>query len=129
MAAKVLIMELLSKRATGRLRLLIAAFIPLLVIACQEPGEEWYISVGKGVNKQQVLVDGSDPTEVKICLDEKGGSGYPISVVAQFDDDKYAGLLEEQCMYFKGRKVLVRFGTPSSGKYAKGTYEIITAKQ
>ena len=128
MASKILTMRILKKKNMTRLRLLIVAFLPFVITACEEPGEEWNISVGKGGDKQVVLVDGGEPTEVKVCLDEKGGSGYPISVVAQFDDDKYPGLLEGQCMFFKGKKVVLRFGTPSSGKYAKGTYEIIAAK-
>ena len=129
MASKILTMRILKKKYMHLLRLLIAAFLPFIITACEEPGEEWNISVGKGGEKQVILVDESEPTEVKVCLDKKGGSGYPISVVAQFDNDKYPGMLEGQCMYFKGKKVVLRFGTPSSGKFAKGTYEIIAAKQ
>lgn len=129
MASKILTMRILQKKNTNRVRLLIVAFLPLVITACQEPGEEWNISVGQGGKKQAIIVDESEPTEVKVCLDQKGGSGYPISVVAQFDDDKYPGMLEGQCMFFKGKKVVLRFGTPSSGKYAKGTYEIIATKE
>lgn len=108
-------------------RLLIAAFLPFLLVGCQETGEEWYITFGKGKPKEQVLLDGGDVREVKVCLDKKGGSGYPTTVVAQFDDQSYAGMLRGQSMFFKGKRVAVRFGTPSSGKFAKGTYEIISA--
>lgn len=109
-------------------RLLVVAFLPFLVMACQEPGQEWHITVGKGKPKEQVLYEGQEASEVKICLDKKGGSGYPIAVVAEFDDEFYGGMLVGQCMFFTGKRVAVRFGTPSSGKYAKGTYEIIAPK-
>ena len=110
-------------------RLLVVVLLPFLMMACQETGEPWHITVGKGKPKEQVLVDGQQATEVKICLDKKGGSGYPTTVVAQFDDDFYANMLQGQCMYFTGKRVAVRFGTPSSGKFARGTYEIIAANE
>ena len=110
------------------IRLLIIALLPLLLLGCQKELPQWHITVGKGKPKEQVLYEGDASKEVKICLDGKGGSGYPTTVVASFDDDFYGGMLVGQCMYFSGQRVAVRFGTPSSGKYAKGTYEIIAAK-
>ena len=117
------------KRCNYRIlsRLLVVTLLPFLIGACQEAGEEWHITVGKGKPKEQVLVDSQEVSEVKICLDKKGGSGYPTTIVAQFDDEFYANLLQGQCMYFSGKRVAVRFGTPSSGKFARGTYEIIAA--
>ena len=108
--------------------LLVVTLLPFLVAGCEEPDLEWYITIGKGTKKQQVLYEGTDRREVKICLDKKGGSGYPTTVVADYDDKRYGGLLVGQCMYFTGNRVVVRFGTPSTGKFARGTYEIITTK-
>ena len=110
-------------------RLLVVTFLPFLLVACQNEGLPWHITVSKGKPKEQVLVDGQEIAEVKICVDKKGGSGYPTTVVAQFDDEFYANLLVGQCMYFEGKRVAVRFGTPSTGKFARGTYEIIAASE
>lgn len=118
-------LEAINSRKAIALMLLTA----IMITACQpqENQSPWKISVGRGSPKEQILVDGSSPQEVKICLDEKGGSGYPVTVIAKYDDESYAGLLEHQCMYFTGKKVSVRFGTPSSGKYAQGTFTIVTS--
>ena len=92
---------------------------------CHEIGEEWGISVGKDYPKIKVFTEGDELKEVKICLEEQGYSGWPTTVVAEYDEEIYGGMLEGQCMYFKGKRVAVRFGTPSSGKYAKGTFQVI----
>ena len=107
--------------------------IPVLLIilaltACHEQNPEWEISTNSTNGAEMVLVDGDEIQEVKICLDKKRSISFPTTVVADFDDNMYAGLLVGQCMYFKGKKVSVRLGTPSSGKSAKGTYKIITTE-
>lgn len=100
-------------------------FILLMVSGCHDYGEPWRITVGKDKPKEQVFVDGDEPQEVMICLDKKGGSGYPTTIVGKFDDEKYAGMLVGQCMHFIGKRVSVKFATPSSGKYAEGTFKVI----
>jgi len=100
-------------------------FAVLVLSGCHEIGENWRITVGKDMPKEKVFVDSDHEQEVKICLDKKGGSGYPITIVATFDDDKYAAMLEGQCMFFTGKRVSVKFGTPSSGKFAQGTYAVL----
>lgn len=102
--------------------LLILAMIA--VSGCQDYGDPWRITVGKDKPKEHVFVDGNEPHEVMICLDKKGGSGYPTTIVAKFDEEKYPGMIEGQCMFFTGNRVSVRFATPSSGKYAEGTFKV-----
>lgn len=89
------------------------------------PGEDWRITVGLDKPKEKVVYEGEQAREVRLCLESKGGSGYPTRVVAKFDDQRYANILEGQCMFFKGKKVVVAFGNPSSGKYAYGTFSIV----
>ena len=94
-------------------------------MGCHDSGEPWKITVGMDKPKEQVFVDSDQSQEVMICLDKKGGSGYPTTVVAKYDDGRYAGMLQGQCMFFVGKRVSVKFATPSSGKYATGTYKVI----
>ncbi len=103
----------------------ILIFIVVLVSGCHDSGEPWRITVGLDKPKEQVFVEGDQPQEVMIYLDKKGGSGYPTTIVGKFDDQKYAGMLVGQCMFFEGKRVSVKFATPSSGKYAEGTYKVI----
>ena len=101
--------------------------IPIIIFVsgCHDSGEPWRVTVGLDKPKEQVFVDGDQVQEVMICLDKKGGSGYPTTIVGKFDDQKYAGILVGQCMFFEGKRVSVTFATPSSGKYAEGTYKVI----
>ena len=103
----------------------VLAALLMLLYGCHDAGEPWRITVGLDKPKEMVFVDGDVPQEVKICLDTKGGSGYPTRVRAQFDDDRYTPMLTGQCMFFTGKRVSVKFANPSSGKYATGTYEVI----
>jgi hypothetical protein len=103
----------------------ILLLIIMLISGCHDSGELWRITVGLDEPKEKVFIDGYQPQEVMICLDNKGGSGYPTTVVAKYDDQRYAGMLEGQCMFFTGKRVAVKFGTPSSGKFAQGTYAVL----
>ncbi len=103
----------------------ILIFILVFLSGCHDYGDPWRITVGKDKPKEHVFVDGDEPQEVMICLDKKGGSGYPTTIVGKFDDEKYAGMLVGQCMNFIGKRVSVKFATPSSGKYAEGTFKVI----
>ena len=47
---------------------LIVAFLPFLLVGCQETGEEWYITVGKGKPKEQVLLDGGHISRNPVVL-------------------------------------------------------------
>ena len=107
-------------------RFITVVFMTLSVSACHEQNPEWELSTNSINGTKMVLVDGNEVQEVKICLDKKRAISFPTTVVADYDDQMYAGLLVGQCMYFKGKKVSVRLATPSSGKLAKGTYKIIT---
>lgn len=96
----------------------------LWLTGCSDNEMTWKIGGDEPVNKL-ALVDSDAEQTVKVCLEKKGGSGYPITIVVDYDEQKYAGLLEGQCKRFSGKKVVVRFGTPSAYKYAHGTYEIL----
>jgi|GEM_PF-2685588 len=97
----------------------------LILYGCHESGEPWRITVGLDKPKEFVFIDGDISKEVRICLDKKGGSGYPTRVAAKYDNDKYVPMLTGQCMFFTGKRVSVKFANPSSGKYAEGTYKVI----
>ena len=105
---------------------LILIFIITLSTSCNyEPDQSWRITVGLDTSKEKILYQGDGPKEVRVCLDKKGGSGYPTRVLTKYDDQRYVGMLEGQCMFFKGNTVAVRFANPSSGKYANGTYKVM----
>lgn len=88
-------------------------------------GEQWKIKIGGKFPKLVRFVDGEIVKEVRVCLDKKGGSGYPITVVVYADGDMYPGILVGQCMFFEGKRIEVKFGTPTSGMFAEGTFTII----
>ena len=90
-----------------------------------ETGKVWRITVGLDKPKEMVFIDTDDMQEVRICLDRKGGSGYPTRVVAKYDEDRYVNMLEGQCMFFAGKRVAVSFANPSSGKYAEGSFSLV----
>ena len=102
-----------------------------ILLICQisgchvDSGQSWKIKIGGKYPKLIKFVDGEVSQKVRVCLDRKGGSGYPITVVISADGDSYSGILNGQCMFFEGKRVDVRFGTPTSGMYAEGTYRII----
>lgn len=99
----------------------------LLLSGCHDlEGQPWRITVGLDKPKEMVFVDGEYSKEVRICLNTMGGSGYPTRVSARFDDEKYTPMLVGQCMYFTGKRVSVKFANPSSGKYATGTYTLVS---
>ena len=104
---------------------IIISLLLLVLIGCHDSGEPWRITVGLDKPKEFVFVDADVPQEVRICLDKKGGSGYPTRVMAKFDDDRYGPMLQGQCMFITGKRVSVQFGNPSSGKFATGTYKVI----
>ncbi len=104
----------------------LVASLLLLVFGCHDSADEpWRITVGLDKPKEMVFVDGDVPQEVRICLDKLGGSGYPTRVAAKYDNDRYLPMLTGQCMFFIGKRVSVKFASPSSGKYAAGTYKVI----
>ena len=105
---------------------LILFFIIALSTSCNyETSQSWRITVGLDTSKEKILYQGDRPKEVRVCLDKKGGSGYPTRVLTKYDDQRYVGMLEGQCMFFTGNTVAVRFANPSSGKYANGTYKVM----
>ncbi|MFK7794673.1 MAG: hypothetical protein AB8B89_04930 [Gammaproteobacteria bacterium] len=108
-------------------RSLFVAALLLLLYGCHDSdlGEPWRITVGLDVPKEMIFVDGDITQEVRICLNTMGGSGYPTRVSARYDDERYTPMLVGQCMFFKGKRVSVKFANPSSGKYASGTYKVI----
>lgn len=106
------------------LRVLILGAAILILPACSDKSQLWKIG-GDQPTKKLTLIDSQDEQTIKVCLHEKGGSGYPITLVIDHDDEKYAGVLLGQCLRFEAKKVVVRFGTPSAFKFANGSYEIL----
>lgn len=102
------------------------AFLGSQISGCHvDNGQPWKIKIGGKFPKLIKFVDGEELQKVRVCLDKKGGSGYPITVVISADDDSYSGILNGQCMFFEGKRIDVKFGTPTSGMFAEGTYSII----
>ena len=102
--------------------------IVIILFACKKDNSlPWQI--GGDLPMSKVVVDVDQPKHIKICSDEYKNIGFPINVNISYDDQKYYGLIEGLCITLHAKKVTVKFATPSSGKMAKGTYEVIESKK
>ncbi len=84
---------------------------------------EWQIGTNTSVSK--VIFEQSEAASVKICSDEYKDIGFSTNINIDYDENTYFRLLEGVCITVKAKKIRVRFATPSSGKRARGTFEIL----
>ena len=98
--------------------------VATVLVGCEKDlSQKWQIG-GKSP-MISTLVDIEEPKKIKICSDEYKNIGFPINVNIDYDDKSYYGLIEGLCITVLAKKLTVRFATPSSGKMAKGTFEIL----
>ncbi len=102
----------------------ISILLMMLLIACKnESSQQW--EIGGHFPMKRVLVDLDQPKDIKICSDEYKNIGFPVNVNIDYDDQRYYGLIEGLCITVRAKKLTVKFATPSSGKKARGTFEIL----
>jgi len=105
------------------------ALIVLSISACTEVSENiqpWNIGGDHGVAK--VIVDLDSAKNIKICSDKYKNIGFATNINIDYDDKTYFRLIEGLCITIHAKKVRVRFATPSSGKRAEGTFEILDSE-
>ena len=95
-----------------------------MLFGCKnDAAQEWQI--GKGFPMRKTLVELDEPRNIKICSDEYKHIGFPINLHIDYDDQRYYGLIEGLCITVNAKVVKVKIATPSSGKMARGTFEIL----
>ena len=98
----------------------------LIVCACNDESKTiqiWEIGGKHGMSK--IIFEQDQSENLKICSDEYKDIGFFSNINIDYDDNTYYGLFEGLCITIKAKKVKVRFASPSSGKRAKGTFEIL----
>lgn len=73
----------------------------------------------------KTLTELDEPKNIKICSDQYKQISFPLHLHIDYDDQRYYGLIEGLCITVNARKVEVKLATPSSGKMARGTFEIL----
>ena len=96
----------------------------ILFTACKEDNSQSWV-IGKDQPMSKVLVDVDTPKKIKICSDEYKHISFPLVLHVDYDDSRYYGLLEGVCITVNAKKLRVKFANPSSGKVARGTFEIL----
>ena len=107
-------------------RLCIFVLIILALISCQETSDNkqpWKIGGDYGMSK--IIVNQDEATDVKICSDKYKDIGFSTTINIHYDGKTYYRLIEGLCVTIHAKKASVRFATPSSGKRAEGTFEIL----
>jgi len=100
--------------------------IVFCLLACKGESENiqpWNIGGKHGVAK--MIVDLDKAVDIKVCSDKYKNIGFSTNINIDYDDKTYFRLIEGLCITIHAKKVMVRFATPSSGKRAEGTFEIL----
>ena len=105
-------------------------YLTLFVIICvlsacekQRNAQGWQI--GKGQPMDKTLLELEAPKNIRVCSDEYRHISFPLILHVIYDDKKYYGLLEGVCITVNAKVLRVKFANPSSGKMARGTFEIL----
>ena len=108
------------------IKLSLFTIIILSLFACKETVDNtqpWKIGGKHGMSK--VIFDQDKAADIKICSDKYKDIGFSTNINVDYDDQTYYRLFEGLCITLQARKVRIRFATPSSGKRAEGTFEIL----
>ena len=100
--------------------------MPICVLSCSvDKSNEQLWKIGSNTSMNKVIIDQENSKNVKICSDKYKNIGFPVNVNIDYDDKTYFGLIEDLCITVNAKKIRIRFATPSSGKRAEGTFEIL----
>ncbi len=108
-------------------KIFLLILVCFVICACiNEPKKEihnWQIGSNTSVSK--VIFEQSEAARVKVCSDKYKNIGFSTNINIDYDDNTYFRLIEGVCITVKAKKIRVRFATPSSGKRAEGTFEVL----
>ena len=105
---------------------ILLACVVLVLMGCEDDLNNvqlWKIGGKHGMSK--VILNQENTAEVKICADKYKDIGFSTNINVDFDQETYFGLHEGLCITLNAKKIRIRFATPSSGKRAEGTFEIL----
>ena len=108
------------------LKLIYILLFCLSLLSCAEKPDHskpWKIGGKHGMSN--VIVNQAKAMDVKICSDYYKDIGFSTNINIDYDDQTFFGLIEGLCITVHAKKVRIRFATPSSGKRAEGTFEIL----
>lgn len=108
------------------IRICIFVFVVLSLFACEDVkdnSQPWKISSSDGMFK--TIINADEAVDVKICADKYKNIGFATNVNVHYDGKTYYRLIEGLCITLHAKQVRLRFATPSSGKRAEGTFEIL----
>lgn len=96
-----------------------------MLTACgkQNKAQDWQI--GKDQPMSKILFEMDSPKNIRICSDYYKHISFPLVLHVIYDDQKYYGLLEGVCITVHAKTLKVKFANPSSGKVARGTFEVL----
>lgn len=100
--------------------------VTILICGCGKDSVDsinW--KIGENLPKHKIIVDSQELKKVKVCSEEYKNVGFPVHLNITYDQKTYFGLLEGLCISVHAKKIKVEFASPSSGKMARGTYEVL----
>lgn len=102
-------------------------FLFFAMVACSDTSnnniQTWQIGGQQSMLK--TIFEQDEPKNIKICADEYKDIGFSTTINIHYDDNIYHQLLVGLCITVNAKKVKVLFATASSGKMARGTFEIL----
>jgi len=104
----------------------IFTIIILIFCSCNDNSKNlqvWEIGGKHGMSK--VIFEQDQAADIKFCSDKYKDIGFSTNINIDYDENTYYRLFEGLCITINAKKVRVRFATPSSGKMARGTFEIL----
>jgi hypothetical protein len=96
-----------------------------ILSACGKPNNAQQWLIGKDKPKSKVLLEADTPKKIRFCSDQYSHISFPLTLHVIYDDNKYYGLLEGACITVQAKFLKVKFANPSSGKMARGTFEVL----
>ena len=96
-----------------------------MLSACEEPSNAQIWKIGKDQPKSKVLLESEIPKIIRFCSDEYQHISFPLTLHVIYDDQKNYNLLEGVCIIVEAKVLKVEFANPSSGKMARGTFEVL----
>jgi hypothetical protein len=108
-------------------KILLLILVCFVISACINESKkdiyDWQIGSNTSVSK--VIFEQDEAARVKVCSDKYKDIGFSTNINIDYDENTYFRLIEGVCITIKAKMIRVRFATPSSGKRAEGTFEVL----
>ncbi len=106
-------------------KILVLLVIIFSLAACKEESNASIWKIGGKHGMSNIIFDQEQAEAIKICSDFYKDIGFSTNVNVDYDGKTFFGLIEGLCITLHAKKVRIRFATPSSGKRAAGTFEVL----